>query len=221
MSAICVDPSPTRPPLPPWLKSVPTLLVIGEDAPRVGPGAVTNWLFEQKMGSGGEVKPPSNPYEDRRVPLAAPVYNPDSAPRPTPSAAATATATATSGKLPAAVSSNTPAEKGVGPPVLSGSLSEGPEAYHEIEMSGGNWSDSYSFLQHNDYTAEKGFDPISRNFEALVNVDMFGKIAKHGVGGASPPPQPKRSAKEDALLRDFEAYTAGRDRDITGPIARR
>ena len=46
---VCVDPSPGRPPLPAWLKSVPTLVIAGEDTPRVGPSAVNNWLFERKL----------------------------------------------------------------------------------------------------------------------------------------------------------------------------
>jgi hypothetical protein len=45
---ICADPSPNRPPLPPWLKEVPTIVVAGDKEPRVGPD-VMNWLYEKKM----------------------------------------------------------------------------------------------------------------------------------------------------------------------------
>jgi hypothetical protein len=59
---ICVDPSPSRPPLPAWLRSVPTLVVAGEDSPRVGPAAVNNWLYERKMmHSGGAPKAAAAP----------------------------------------------------------------------------------------------------------------------------------------------------------------
>ena len=47
---ICVDVQPdgNRPKLPTWLKQVPTLVVKGEDEPRVG-GDVMNWLSERKL----------------------------------------------------------------------------------------------------------------------------------------------------------------------------
>lgn len=196
VTPICVDPSPGRPPLPAWLKSVPTLAVYGEDKPRVGPGEVNNWLFERKLGGGNSTKHANN----RTVDL------------PMPSAS-------TSAKLPAAISASTPADKGTGPPALAGNVLEGPDAYHETEMSGGNWSDSYSFLNHTEYSAEKGYDPISRNFEPLVNVDALGRKTTNGPGVAAPAQQ-KRSAKEDALLRDYEAYAANRDRDVGGSIRR-
>lgn len=45
---ICVDPSPTRPPLPSWLKKVPTLVISGEPNPRTD-AEVMNWLYERKL----------------------------------------------------------------------------------------------------------------------------------------------------------------------------
>jgi len=45
---VCADPSPTRPKLPDWLKSVPTIVISGEPEPRVG-ADVMNWLYEKKM----------------------------------------------------------------------------------------------------------------------------------------------------------------------------
>jgi hypothetical protein len=53
---LCVDPSPGRPPLPAWLKSVPALVVDGEDTPRVGPAAVNNWLAERRSISNSKVR---------------------------------------------------------------------------------------------------------------------------------------------------------------------
>ena len=240
VQAICVDPSPSRPPLPPWLKSVPTLVVVGESAPRVGPSEVNNWLAERKIGGG--VSRGTDVMEDRRTPLAAPVYNPDMAPRPDvtgrsaapalrntvvtspPSYTTPVTASsysplpASSGggaKLPPAISASTPATAAMAPPKLAGSSEDGPAAYHGTEMGGGKWSDAYSFVNHTDYTAEKGYDPIVRNFELLGGPSVPGGTA------ASASAAPKRSAKEDALLRDFEAYAASRDRDVAPPVVRK
>jgi hypothetical protein len=62
---VCVDPSPGRPPLPAWLKSVPTLVVAGEDTPRVGPAAVNNWLFERKLVQKGASAAAAAPQSQR------------------------------------------------------------------------------------------------------------------------------------------------------------
>ena len=48
---VCVDPSPTRPSLPTWLKKVPTLVINGEPEPRTD-NEVMNWLYERKMRDG-------------------------------------------------------------------------------------------------------------------------------------------------------------------------
>jgi hypothetical protein len=50
---ICVDPSPARPPLPPWLKKVPTIVIPGEGEPRTD-SDVMNWLYEKKMKEGSK-----------------------------------------------------------------------------------------------------------------------------------------------------------------------
>jgi hypothetical protein len=47
---VCVDPGPSRPQLPSWLKKVPTLVVRGEDEPRTD-SAVMNWLAEKRLMS--------------------------------------------------------------------------------------------------------------------------------------------------------------------------
>ena len=238
VAAVCVDPSPTRPPLPPWLKSVPTLVVVGETEPRVGPGPVNNWLFERKMGGGagggssraGARDGLPSAFEERRAPLAPPVYNPDMAPRPDATARSaapprsmgvTAGAGGAGGKLPAAISASTPGDKNAAPPTLAGSGDDGPAAYHESEMGGGAWSDAYSFLGNDGYTAEKGYDPISRNFESLIGEGVAaGGAGGGGAGGArGGASASKRSAKEDALLREFEAFAAARDMDMPmGPM---
>ena len=48
---VCVDPSPTRPQLPTWLKKVPTLVINGEPEPRTD-NEVMNWLYERRMRDG-------------------------------------------------------------------------------------------------------------------------------------------------------------------------
>ena len=48
---ICADPSPGRPPLPSWLKKVPTIVVAGEGEPRTD-SEVMNWLYEKRMKEG-------------------------------------------------------------------------------------------------------------------------------------------------------------------------
>jgi hypothetical protein len=49
---VCIDAAPgrPRPPLPPYVKAVPTLMIQGESAPRTD-GNVMNWLSERKMSS--------------------------------------------------------------------------------------------------------------------------------------------------------------------------
>jgi hypothetical protein len=65
---ICIDPSPTRPRLPSWLKAVPTLVAIGESTPFVGNQAI-NWLFERRLGTtSSQIQP------KQREMLAPPVY---------------------------------------------------------------------------------------------------------------------------------------------------
>jgi hypothetical protein len=62
---VCVDPSPNRPQLPSWLKSVPTLVISGEPEPRTN-SEVMNWLYERKMKDGGGKSSggaPSGPVE--------------------------------------------------------------------------------------------------------------------------------------------------------------
>lgn len=57
---VCVDPSPTRPALPNWLKQTPTLVIQGEKEPRIN-NDVMNWIYEQKTLENGNT--PSNELE--------------------------------------------------------------------------------------------------------------------------------------------------------------
>ena len=200
---VCADPGPKRPPLPAWLKTLPSMLVAGESAPRVGPGPVNNWLFERKMGGSAAAKPAVNTLEERALSL--PVYSPDIATRP----AASSRGDAGRGTAPMSPSDVGPMAGGG---LSSGASAEGPDAYHSAEMASGKWSDAYSFLG-DTFSAEKGYDPIQRNFQSLLGPGPA------GAPSASAPAE-KRSPKEDALIKDFEAYSKARDRDVTGPPKR-
>jgi hypothetical protein len=53
---ICVDPVPGRPPLPGWLKKVPTIVVAGEQEPRTD-SDVMNWLYEKRVKDAPQGQP--------------------------------------------------------------------------------------------------------------------------------------------------------------------
>jgi len=61
---ICVEPSPSRPQLPSWLKQTPTLVISGEPEPRTN-SDVMNWFYERKMkdSGGGSENAPAGPVE--------------------------------------------------------------------------------------------------------------------------------------------------------------
>ena len=89
-------------------------------------------------------------------------------------------------------------------------------------MAGGKWSDAYSFVG-DAFTAEKGFDPISRNFQSLVDVFAGGAAPGTPGGGAASAgggAAPKQTAKEAALLKEYEAYTRARETEVGGPPKR-
>ena len=52
---VCVDPSPSRPPLPGWLKKVPTIVLSGDPEPKTD-SDVMNWLYEKKMKETNAMK---------------------------------------------------------------------------------------------------------------------------------------------------------------------
>ena len=195
---VCVDPSPSRPPLPSWLRMVPSLEIVGESEPRTGAVPVNNWLFERKQrdtattgGAGIRTSAGEKTLEERTMPLTMPVYSPELT-RAEPSSRATTAPSAAGGAVE-------------------------PSAWHGNEMGAAKMSDNYSFLT-DAFSIEKGgsMSRIVRNFEQLG-----GAVAGAGGGGAggaaAPPP---RTKKEDALLRDFEAFSRSRDADIPGPSKR-
>ena len=56
---VCVDPSSSRPPIPGWLKKVPTLVLAGDPEPKTD-SDVMNWLYEKKMTEVQSVKSGNN-----------------------------------------------------------------------------------------------------------------------------------------------------------------
>jgi len=194
---VCVDPSPSRPPLPSWLRMVPSLEIVGESEPRAGAAATNNWLFERRQrdaggsaaGSAGvRTSAGERTLEDRSMPLISPVYSPELV-RAEPSRASAA---------------------GAGPPAAASGGAE-PSAWHGNEMGAAKMSDNYSFLT-DAFTIEKGgsMNRIVRNFQQLG-----GPAAEAAAAAAAP-----RTKKEDALLRDFEAFSRSRDADLPGPTKR-
>lgn len=191
---VCVDPSPSRPPLPKWLKSVPVLIPAGSDEPLIGPGPVNNWLFERKLGGNTAISEAQRKTADRNAPLAQPIYSPDIAPRPTVAP-------------PQGRTSQPP----VNPTQPTGEI----DAYHPAEMGNSRLSDAYSFLTTTHDSGDKMFNPIIRNFESLVTMNS------PNLGASSTVAQPKRNPKEQAQLDAMERYMAARDADIpVGPNRR-
>jgi hypothetical protein len=78
-------------------------------------------------------------------------------------------------------------------------------------MGAAKMSDNYSFLT-DAFTIENGgsMSRIVRNFQ-----ELGGPVAEAATAAAAP-----RSKKEDALLRDFEAFSRSRDADLPGPTKR-
>ena len=161
--------------------------------------------------------------DDRRIP--APSYSVDAVSRPDTSSRVGPVSrgdvsVASNGRLPAAVSASTEGDKSASPPVLAGSVDDGKvKPYHNLEMSGKSWSDIYSFLAEKAAAAgEDSENMITRNFELLKSL-VGGALG--GGGGAAPTARSATTEKEAALLREFEAYAASRDRDVKGPIMRK
>ena len=196
---VCVDPSPSRPPLPSWLRMVPSLEIVGESEPRAGAASVNNWLFERRQrdatpaaSAGIRTSAGEKTLEERSIPLTMPVYSPE---------------------LTRAEPSSATRGGGGAPPAAGLSAAGGvePSAWHGTEMGAAKMSDNYSFLT-DAFTLEKGgsMSRIVRNFEQLTT-----SVA--AAAAATPTP---RTKKEDALSRDFEAFSRSRDADIPGPTKR-
>lgn len=204
---MCVDPSPSRPALPVWLKSVPSMLLATGGTPLVGPGPVNNWLFERKLGNADiPNKSAADRIQERNAPVTLPSYSPDLAPRPNATARQPT-------RPPASISGSSKPSENVMMPLQQQQASDGSVLeYHAEEMGSHKWSDSYSFL-NTEFDSQHGHNPIGRNFESLITGSPAG-------GSAGAAPQQKRSQKEEQLLSEFERFQASRDRDVPGPRMR-
>jgi hypothetical protein len=130
-----------------------------------------------------------------------------------------------SSSLPEPISSSLAATSKQSIPVLPGMDTDGPAAWHGEEMAGDSWSDGYSYVD-SDFTADKGINPIMRNWEGLGGGNVGGGVGGsmngpggrptggNGGGGGNGPP---RSAKEEKLMREFEAFSKSRDMEFSGP----
>jgi hypothetical protein len=195
---VCVDPSPSRGPLPAWLKVVPTMILGNGEEPLIGPQAVNNWLFTRRLmqsqnASASETK--GNAFKERAEPIRVPEYSPDVNVRPSPA----------------------PKTNSNGNTDPSSAPSDGTEPlpWHSAEMGGGNISDAYSFVE-DSFNLEKGVNRITYNFEYIGGAagPVGAGSASVGAGPAKVAPQ---SAKEAKLLKEFEAFSKMRDMEFTGP----
>lgn len=168
---VCVDPSPSRPPLPSWLRMVPSLEIVGESEPRAGAASVNNWLFERRQrdatpaaSAGIRTSTGEKTLEERSIPLTMPVYSPELT-RAEPSSAT---------------------RGGSGAPPMAAAGGVEPSAWHGTEMGAAKMSDNYSFLT-DAFTLEKGgsMSRIVRNFEQLTT-----SVA--AAAAATPTPRTKK-----------------------------
>jgi hypothetical protein len=203
----CVDPSPSRPALPAWLKVVPTLIMGNGDDPKIGPTAVNNWLFERRLMQGQSGAPPAPAAAKSgasRESITVPTYSPDVNMRPSP--AAPPPGSNTGGSL-ASGSASASAPKDVG---AVGEIA----AWHDAEMAGNHWSDTYSFVQdaYGGEESKKVVNPIVRNFELLNGSPI--SLSAAATANSSSSSAPKQSEKSARLMREFEAFSKSRDTEF-------
>jgi hypothetical protein len=190
---LCVDPAPGRPPLPAWLKSVPTLVVAGEDSPRVGPAAVNNWLFERKLLNQAQSKPA--PAQKPRMP------EPISANTPA------------SSKDGPPVLANSQME---GIEAWHGAEMSGSAWSDEYSFLDDSFTSEkgYNPIIRN-WESLAGPPPQRGAGGAGGKGGPGGGVGSGGFGGGGP----AKSAKEEKLLKEFEQFSKMRDMEFS-PIKR-
>lgn len=199
---VCVDPSPSRGPLPAWLKVVPTMILANGEEPLIGPQSVNNWLFTRRLmqnqGTEASAETKGNAFKERSEPIRIPEYSPDVIVRPSP-----------------APKHNS--NEGPGPgsgPVSAQSDGSEPLPWHSAEMGGGNISDVYSFVE-DSFNLEKGVNRITYNFEYIGGPAAPAALSAGSAG--QPAKSAPQSAKEAKLLKDFESFSKMRDMEFSGP----
>ena len=207
---VCVDPSPNRPPLPSWLKVVPTLLIDGEPDPLTDE-KVFNWLSLRKIqgprlaGAGAGAAVPASEVPRYKEP-----------PRNEISTPATYDPTPPTRKMAEPIQTRE-AGSNVGKQVVNPSGGDEPNAWHSQEMSGtGKWSDGYSFIE-DDFSIKDGVGAsrIERNFTLLDGM----AFAQGGAQKKAEPSAPV-SEKARALNNAMEDFRKKRDADLPASINR-
>lgn len=211
---VCVDPGPNRPPLPSWLKVVPTLLIDGEPDPLTDE-KVFNWLSLRKIqgprgagagtGAGTGVTPASEGQSRYKEPARNEISSPATY-DPTPP-----------GRKMAEPIQTREAGSNVSKQVANPSSSDEPNAWHSQEMSGtGKWSDGYSFIE-DDFSIKDGVGAsrIERNFTLLDGMAFAQGGAQKKAESSAPV-----SEKARALNNAMEDFRKKRDADLPASINR-
>jgi hypothetical protein len=207
---ICVDPSPSRPKLPGWLKAVPTLVIDGEADPLTDE-KVFNWLSLRRIqgngapasrSGGGSADLLKSQVSSRQETVVPPAYDP-SPPQST--------------RMPEPIQTRptaTQQSNQVVPPPATGD----PDSY-SLELSGsGRWSDAYSYID-DQFSIEKGVGTsrIERNFASLDGGPTGAGGGRHQQQ-AIPEPQ---SEKAKALNSAYDNYMKQRNSEVPSAPARR
>jgi hypothetical protein len=189
--AVCIDPGARTGPLPSWLKSVPSIMIKGEESPRVGVWAVNNWLMDRKNGITPTITSSKFPNHTTEI-----AYNSNVDTRPI----------GQSGGL-------------TQQQIQAPDTGIGFNAYHAAEMGGGGWSDGYSFIgDTNNGASSNIFAPIIHNFATLTGGAAGGDItntlpqSQHPVSG--------QNSSAPSFTAEQQRYLDERNRGIPGPIAR-
>jgi hypothetical protein len=188
---VCVDPSPGRPPLPAWLKSVPTMVVEGEEGPRVGPSAVNNWLFERKMGASQAPAAPARAQPSNKLPEPISANTPADSKQGPP-------------VLPGSRMEGIEAWHGA---EMSGSAWSDEYSFLDDAFTS---EKGYNPIIRN---WESLAGPVVGKGAGVGG----GGAGARGAGGAGP--GPAKTAKEEKLLKEFEQFSKMRDMEFS-PIQR-
>jgi hypothetical protein len=208
---ICVDAQPgkPRPQLPDYVKSVPTLMIGGERAPREGASAALNWLAEKRL-MGGKAAPPLQ-HQPRGPPQPAPSAGPRPGSVAFPSRIAGPAAAADSG-------------------MLFESSGGGPGAFSDAMC--GNGDDGFCMLGEMNIAPTSGaMVSMSGNFVGFDQIEAGTAMPAPGgpqtmPGGGSGgvpmagPGGPRQTEKARALQDAFDRFQAQRAADIPGPPRR-
>lgn len=202
---VCVDANEAgvRPPLPSYVKAVPTLMITGEAEPRVD-SQVMNWLSERRLS------------ERRTVPVSTP--------------GGMRAGGAASGGAASGGGSSAAATADVGPMAFGGSdmmFGGGDEGFAYLDDNTNPSSENMvrmagNMASLNDLHMLSA--PDSRTMPgAMLVAGAGGSSSGSGASasGSSGGAGAATTAKAKALQSAFESFRSSRDKDIPGPVARR